>query len=121
MLQQKVIIGRWKHKQDTARCHRRTIFPSLILTLSGAPQGWKQTVLGLVFNKDTFCKQKVAQWWRTCLPNAGDAREASWIAGSGRSPEEEMAAHSSFLDWEVTWTEELEGLQSMELQRVRQD
>ena len=53
--------------------------------------------------------------------NAGDAGDVSWIPGSGRSPEEEMATHSSFLDWEITWTEELEGLQSMELQRVRQD
>ena len=53
--------------------------------------------------------------------NAGDTRDASWIPGSGRSPEEEMATHSSFLDWEITWTEELEGLQSMELQRVEQD
>ena len=27
-----------------------------------------EAVTGLVFNKDIYCKQKVAQWWRTCLP-----------------------------------------------------
>ena len=27
--------------------------------------------------------------------------------------EKEMAAHSSILDWEITWIEELGGLQSM--------
>ena len=35
------------------------------------------------------------------------------------SLEEEMAAHSSILALEVTWTEEPGGLQSMGLQRVR--
>ena len=32
--------------------------------------------------------------------------------------EKEMATHSSILDWEMPWTEEPDGLQSMELQRV---
>ena len=40
----------------------------------------------------------------------------------GEDPlEKEMATHSSFLAWEIPWTEELGGLQSMGLQRVRQD
>ena len=29
-----------------------------------------------------------------------------------------MATHSSFLAWEIPWTEEPGGLQSLELQRV---
>ena len=33
--------------------------------------------------------------------------------------EEEMATHSSILNWEIPWTEEPGGLQSMRLQRVR--
>ena len=33
--------------------------------------------------------------------------------------EEEMAAHSSILAWEIPWTEETGRLQSTELQRVR--
>ena len=32
-----------------------------------------------------------------------------------------MATHSSILAWEIPWTEEPGGLQSMGLQRVRQD
>ena len=33
----------------------------------------------------------------------------------------EMATHSSILAWEIPWIEELAGLQSMGLQRVRHD
>ena len=33
--------------------------------------------------------------------------------------QKEMATHSSILAWEIPWTEESGGLQSMELQRVR--
>ena len=33
--------------------------------------------------------------------------------------EKEMATHSSILTWEIPWTEEPDGLQSMETQRVR--
>ena len=43
--------------------------------------------------------------------NAGDLGS---IPGSGRSPRvEEMAPHSSILAWEIPWTEEPGGLQSM--------
>ena len=38
-----------------------------------------------------------------------------------RSPEEGMATHSSILAWEIQWTEEPGGLQSMGSQRVRHD
>ena len=38
-----------------------------------------------------------------------------------QSLEEEMATHSNTLAWEIPWTEEPGGLQSMELQRVRHD
>ena len=40
----------------------------------------------------------------------------------GEDPlEEEMATHSSILAWEIAWTEELGGLQSMGSPRVRYD
>ena len=40
-----------------------------------------------------------------------------WV---GKIPlEEDMATHSSVLAWEIPWTEEPGGLQSMGLQRVR--
>ena len=44
--------------------------------------------------------------------NAGDA---GLIPGSGRSLEKEMVTHTSILAWEIPWTEEFGGLQSMVL------
>ena len=38
------------------------------------------------------------------------------ISGSGRSPGEEMATHSSVFAWKIPWTEEAGGLQSTEKQ-----
>ena len=35
------------------------------------------------------------------------------VPGSGRSLEKEVATHSSILAWEIPWTEEPSGLQSM--------
>ena len=48
--------------------------------------------------------------------NAGDARDADLIPGSGRFPKNRMATHPSILAWRIPWTEELCGLQSMGLQ-----
>ena len=48
-------------------------------------------------------------------------RKLSSISGSGKSPEEEMATHSSILAWRIPWTEESGGLQSMGSQRVGLD
>ena len=50
--------------------------------------------------------------------NAGDAGS---IPESGRAPGEEMATHSSLPAWEVPWTEESGGLQSMGSLRVGHD
>ena len=47
------------------------------------------------------------------LANAGDKQDMGLIPGSGRSPGEEMATHSSILVWEVPWTEEPSELKSM--------
>ena len=53
--------------------------------------------------------------------NAGDVRDAVRSLGSGRSPEEGKATHSSILAWRIQWTEEPGGLQSIESQRVRHE
>ena len=50
--------------------------------------------------------------------NAGDPCS---IPGSGRSPEKEMATHSSILAWRISWTEEPGRLQSTGSQRVGHD
>ena len=45
----------------------------------------------------------------------------TWVQSLGWEDllEKEMATHSSILPWEIPWTEEPGGLQSMGLQRVR--
>ena len=59
--------------------------------------------------------------------NAGDIRDPGLIPTSRRSPgqedplEEGMATHSNILAWEIPWTEQLDGLQSIGLQRGGQD
>ena len=46
---------------------------------------------------------------------------AGSISGSGRSPGEGNGNNSNILAWEIPWTEELGGLPSKGLQRVRDD
>ena len=43
------------------------------------------------------------------------------IPGLGRSPEKEMATHSNILTWEIPWTEEPGGPQTMGWQKVGRD
>ena len=50
--------------------------------------------------------------------NVGDPGS---IPGSEDPLKKEMAIHSSTLAWKIPWTEEPDRLQSMGLQRVRQD
>ena len=45
-----------------------------------------------------------------------DAGDASLTLGWEDPPEREMATHSSILGWEIPWTEEPGGLESMGLQ-----
>ena len=61
---------------------------------------------------------QVAQWWRIHLP-----MQESQVLSLGREDplEKEMSTHSSILAWEIPWTEEPGGLQSMGLQKVRHD
>ena len=49
--------------------------------------------------------------------------QEAWAQSLGQEDtlEEKMATHFSFLAWIIPWTEELGGLQSMGLQRVRHD
>ena len=45
--------------------------------------------------------------------NAGDAKVIGLISGSERSPGGGMITYSSILAWEIPWTEECSGLQSI--------
>ena len=51
------------------------------------------------------------------------AMQEMWVLSLGWDDplEKEMATHSSILAWEMPWTEEPGGLQSMGLQRVGHD
>ena len=52
---------------------------------------------------------------------AADAGDLGLITGPGRSPgemEKEIATHSGILAWEIPWTEEPGGPQSMGLQEL---
>ena len=51
------------------------------------------------------------------------AMQETWVRSlGGENPlEEETETHSSILAWRIPWTEELDRLQSMELQRVGHD
>ena len=53
--------------------------------------------------------------------SAYNAEDPGSIFGLGRSLEKEMATHSSILAWKIPWMKEPGRLQSMGLQRVRQD
>ena len=57
----------------------------------------------------------VAQRYRICLLLQ---EMMAWSWGPEDPLEEEMATHSSILAWEIPWTEEPGGLQSMGLQNV---
>ena len=60
----------------------------------------------------------VVQWWRVCLP----VQEMQVQSLGQEDPlQEEMATHSSILIWEILWTEEPGGLQSLGSQRVGHD
>ena len=53
--------------------------------------------------------------------NIGGIRDIGSIPGSGRSPGEGHGNPLHMLAWRIPWTEEPGGLQSMGLQRVRDD
>ena len=53
--------------------------------------------------------------------SACNARDLVQFLGREDPLEKEMAAHSSILDWRISWTEKPGGLQSTGSQRVRHD
>ena len=65
-----------------------------------------------VFTRDSLVAQTVKH-----LPAMRETQVRS--LGQEDLLEKEMATHSSILAWEIPWTQESGGLQSMELQRVK--
>ena len=65
---------------------------------------------------------ELASWWFSSEESVYSARDKSSIPGSGRFPEENMAAHSSILACRIPRTEEPgRSLRSTGSQRVRRD
>ena len=56
------------------------------------------------------------EWSRICLPMQETQETQVWSLGWEDPLEEDMATHFRILDWEVPWTEEPAGVQSMGLQ-----
>ena len=59
--------------------------------------------------------------WLSGIKSNANAGDLCSIPRLGSSLEEEMATHSSFLAWEIPWTEEPGRLQSMGQQRAGHD
>ena len=55
--------------------------------------------------------------WLSGKESACNAGDVGLIPGSGRSPGEGNGNHSNILAWEIPWTEEPGGLQSMGSQK----
>ena len=60
----------------------------------------------------------MAQWHRLQLPMQEMQETQDRSLGQEDLLEKEMATHFSVLAWEISWTKEPGGLQSMGLQRV---
>ena len=59
--------------------------------------------------------------WLSDKESTGVAGDTGLFPGSGRSPEEEMATHSSVLAWNITWTESPGELSPWGYKRVVRD
>ena len=60
----------------------------------------------------------------TCPPLRGkESVQETWVQSQGQEDplEKGMATHSNILAWEIPWTEEPDGLLTVELQRVGHD
>ena len=60
-------------------------------------------------------------WWLSDEEAACQYKRSEFNPGQEDPLEKEMVTHSSILAWEIPWTEEPGGLQSMGPQRVRSD
>ena len=75
----------------------------------------------LVISSEIKKASPMSQWQRICLPI--QETQDTWVQSLGwEDPlEKRMATHSSILAWEIPWTEDPGGVQSMGSQRVRHD
>ena len=63
----------------------------------------------------------MAHWQRIRLSKLETQETWAQFLGWKHSLEDETATHSNILFWKIPWIEEPDRLQSIDLQRVRQD
>ena len=80
------------------------------------PVFYVQNICGMMIKSGTIWASLVAQ-----LVKNPPAMWETWVRSLGwEDPlEKEMATHSNILPWEIPWTEDSGGLQSMGSQRVQ--
>ena len=69
-----------------------------------------------------FCLLSICHslpWWLSSKASACNAETGIWLLSWEDPLDKEMATHSSIFAWEILWTEECGGLQSMGLERVK--
>ena len=81
---------------------------------------WLGYIIHLTFNMAAHWASQVALVVKNLPANTEDTRDSESILRSGRSPGGGNG-NSSIPAWEIPWTEEPGGLQSMGSQRVRHD
>ena len=83
------------------------------------------TLFGILFNcilflrEDTTTRASLEAQWLKNTPAMQETQVRS--LGGEDSLGKEVATYSSILAWRIPWTEEPDGLQSMQLQRVGHD
>ena len=84
-------------------------------------EGWNQLFQILI--RAIFLPLSIDLRWHPDKESILQEMQEMWVWSLGREDplEKGMASHSSILAWRIPWTEELGGLQSERLQRVRQD
>ena len=102
------------------RFQGNVLFNQIFKEFSYSSNGWVITCDYLWLSK-SLTQNPV--YWSTIEPACRCRRQKRLVPSLGQEdpPAKEMATHSSFLSWRLPWTEEPDGLQSMGLQRVRQD
>ena len=99
-------------------CHLLSLW---LLTVDSTLNTWRSLALSsfsFFYSFPFHTPDQVAYWSRIRLPV--QETEAQCL-GQEDPLEEEIATHSSLLAWNIPWTQERGGLQSMGLQRVRND
>ena len=132
-LEKTLMLGKTEGGRRGGQQRMRWLDGSMDMSLSKLWSWWWSGKPGVLQSMGSNGVQRVGHDWVTELnwaggavvknlpANAGDARDLSSNAGSGRSPEQEVETQSSILAWKISWTEEPGGLQSMGLQRVGHD